>query len=1221
MKHLTIRVAWHDNKWNGTICKNPLENTYCLSLPRIYEEKDENVENKIACKSWADKEIILPPCKAESGAFMNEKGYKRKFSHPYRNIPKVKETHGHLKDNLVEVPVYSTFAVPFRWMLKANTKELNEKFPTLPKDEKPPFNSPWVFGKDRQLGILKEFFRQLEPKSSLVFFYSKSGNPVDEEARRLLVGIGTITSISNILIYEADKEPRYPLWDRIISHSIRPDKANGFLIPYHDYLEPTGDEKEDGKRRNQLNEIKVILYEPGSDERIFDQFSYGSELLENSYALSILIKLRKVIELIKDHGVASGPWDKRLYWVNDKIGKVKEMLGPYPAFGDALVVLGLKQGHFFSTDIYRKNLCEPKGDPWKVFESIINNKIKLPEVSYAPDLPTIKDIWNGLPGQDKELLKLLSRFEIDSTQITLWFDEVKRKKKGILHSAGEIIRNPYLIAEDDVPDSRHYPISVETIDLGLFPDKAIQGENQPEPPTKIESELDKRRIRAVIIQILKMVAEEGDTLLSFNEIKERLDSIKLSRSCTVPKNYLEVHSEFLKDKLSHITNKNNNSLQLKIYDTIETELSKIFLSRAKKTIPIVDEDWKRLILETLKDSKTKFEKDNERHVSALNDQINALKILTSRKLTILHGAAGTGKTSVMGSLFKSKELRKGGILLLAPTGKARVKLGQMANSEAFTIAQFLTKQGRYRWATMKPLFNGKELYSAERTVIIDECSMLTVEDFYAIFKALDMSRVNRIILVGDPSQLPPIGPGKPFYELCNYLSGLEKDQEDYSAAQALAKLDVIVRTRTDGESDALTLASWYSGEKPKKNADIIFDKIETDDNLNDLSVKTWKTPEDIEPLIRKTIIDELGLKEKLDLAIEFSHKALGYKNDRFPLNEPENVENFQILTPVRNPVWGSYNINRFIQQEFRNHKFQGDWEKPFGDQRIWQGDKVIQLVNEKRSGYNFNDGGSEDELQLSNGQVGIVFYVKKGFANVAFSGIPSITFGFSSKDFKEDKTVLELAYSITIHKSQGSEFKKVFLILPKKGRILSRELIYTALTRAKENVTLLIEGDSPAWIYKYSKPENSESARRNSNMLISTIRDSITQIPFADKLIHRTLKPDLFVRSKSEVVIANMLYVAGIEFDYERKYEGDNTGGYRLPDFSFVDPAGDLIIWEHLGMLHKPSYKEDWEKKKKFYFENDIKEGERLFTTRDNEDGAIDSKEIEKVLNQIKALV
>lgn len=105
------------------------------------------------------------------------------------------------------------------------------------------------------------------------------------------------------------------------------------------------------------------------------------------------------------------------------------------------------------------------------------------------------------------------------------------------------------------------------------------------------------------------------------------------------------------------------------------------------------------------------------------------------------------------------------------------------------------------------------------------------------------------------------------------------------------------------------------------------------------------------------------------------------------------------------------------------------------------------------------------------------------------------------------------------------------------------------------------------------------------------------------------------------MVIANLLINAGVEFEYERKYEGEETGGYRLPDFSFVDAAGDIIILEHLGMLNKPSYREEWEIKKKFYEDNEIFEGERLFITKDDEYGGIDSKEIEKVIEKIKELI
>ena len=92
-KHLLIRVAWHDSKWNGSVCNHPSNNTFCIHLPRIYGEKDDATEEEIKGKSWSKlNESQLPPCKAESGAFMNGMKYSRIFNHPYnqpnrKNIP------------------------------------------------------------------------------------------------------------------------------------------------------------------------------------------------------------------------------------------------------------------------------------------------------------------------------------------------------------------------------------------------------------------------------------------------------------------------------------------------------------------------------------------------------------------------------------------------------------------------------------------------------------------------------------------------------------------------------------------------------------------------------------------------------------------------------------------------------------------------------------------------------------------------------------------------------------------------------------------------------------------------------------------------------------------------------------------------------------------------------------------------------------------------------
>ena len=132
---------------------------------------------------------------------------------------------------------------------------------------------------------------------------------------------------------------------------------------------------------------------------------------------------------------------------------------------------------------------------------------------------------------------------------------------------------------------------------------------------------------------------------------------------------------------------------------------------------------------------------------------------------------------MLGALVRCKEIAADGVLLLAPTGKARVRLQRATDHEASTIAQFLYRLGRYDGARQRVLFSGPETYRKEKTVVIDECSMLTMDDLYAVLRALDLGHVARLILVGDPNQLPPIGVGRPFADLVGVLDEPSSDDE------------------------------------------------------------------------------------------------------------------------------------------------------------------------------------------------------------------------------------------------------------------------------------------------------------------------------------------------------------------------------------------------------------------------------------------------------------
>ena len=101
--HLTQRVAWHDNNWNGTVCRRPLENSYCMALDRIREERDDLQEDRAAGRKWDSPGLDeLPPCQAEAGAFMSPHEWVRVQKHPYQKIDKARETHGHLVPQATE---------------------------------------------------------------------------------------------------------------------------------------------------------------------------------------------------------------------------------------------------------------------------------------------------------------------------------------------------------------------------------------------------------------------------------------------------------------------------------------------------------------------------------------------------------------------------------------------------------------------------------------------------------------------------------------------------------------------------------------------------------------------------------------------------------------------------------------------------------------------------------------------------------------------------------------------------------------------------------------------------------------------------------------------------------------------------------------------------------------------------------------------------------------
>jgi hypothetical protein len=1223
---LNVRVAWHDNRWNGSVCKNPVANSYCLDLERIRAERNDAVEVTLSGKSFSEIDPSqVPPCRAESGAFMNSTPWVRIVEHPYADNAKTADTHGHLLKTRLTVKPFSTFAVPFYWMLRDHQREIEEAVPTpLPPDEESPFYSPWVFSRDRQEALCELFFSRLTAKKSLAFFYTKGGHPLEEAYSRLVVSVGRIDWISAVLKYDSKKPTQtYPLWDRMFSHSIRPDGKQGFVLPYHDYLEKTGDSDEDARRRELIKEIAVV-----PDANDVAAYSYAGEHAGPDIALATLTKCLQAVRRIRVHAISVGPWEAREDWLNEQIANSWADRGAFPGAGAALEAVGLRLGTALVLELLANGRLTSKDDPWPLLDAILRGKETPPHVAYIADIRSVASTWKGLSAERKTLLQLLSRFSLSVGQMKRWFEpSIRAKATRAPVTDGAVLDNPYRIPELDLGDEE-LPVSITTVDRGLLPDSSVSQAHPIQGPAKIESSLDWRRVRAAIVSVLRTAADSGDTLLTETETLTSLGKLNLAQPCVVPSDWLNGNAERLAGEIDRVdilvnvqTEQKERCLQLSDVGKREKKLGQLLSARAKAELASLAEDWITLLREAVLDGGTKVEPSDLRHTAALNEQAVALETVTTRKLSVLVGRAGTGKTTVLGALLKSEKLRKEGVLFLAPTGKARVRLAQKAKASAMTVAQFLYSMKRYDGFRQRPLFEGKEVYTRERTVVIDESSMLTLDDLLATLLALDLGHVRRLILVGDPNQLPPIGLGRPFADLVAHLD--EANDRRQPIGNALARLTIELRTAAGVPSDTLRLASWYTREAQPVDADRVLSDIEIGNKLNDLQIRYWTNPRELYACIEEEFVARLGLREAGD--IKGFNAALGLTQEGWvPFDDHDGCEKFQLLSPVRLHPHGVHELNRWIQQRFRSSQLQSarqPWGLRLGDEEIVWGDKVMLTRNGVRDGWNGKTRQKIEEY-LANGEIGVACIAsgeaKNKFLNIAFANRPDVRFGFGKRNFGHDSAPLELAYALTVHKAQGSEFGIVFVVIPKRTRFLSRELLYTALTRSRKGLVLLLEGSDGSGLFELARPANSDTARRNSNLFRAGVRRDTEDFPFAEHLVHRTPGGEL-VQSKSELAIATYLEENEISYRYNRLLEGSAAPGRVRPDFSFTTDAGNVILWEHLGMLDRDDYRRGWEWKKQWYASNGFELGKNLFTS--DEGPGLDMGKVAEVAEAVQQAI
>ncbi|WP_417674820.1 ATP-dependent DNA helicase [Pseudodonghicola sp.] len=1231
IRHVSVRVPWHDSKWNGRVCKDPKGNSACLAVRRTAQNRDDEFETQSAGAAFAELEQ-MPPCLAERGTFLSPQPFIHRSRLDYSNYSK---EHEHILPTPVHVPAYGGVLTPFKWMLREHAWQLSEDLgldveeSREPQEGKAPqliVDTPWVQECDNQRSLLEGFHSLLEDGESLVFFYARQ-TPMAESQARQIVAVARLSATGKVDEYPYDGGKaagriRSMVWERPFQHSLRPDPENpgfwtgGVVLPYHELIEAAA-------KTDDIDLAEFVAEVPSEG---YEQFLYASEHVTHGSAITALQAVRTAIDAASK--VLPGPWTNYLAWIDSELSRLWTMQGSAPGLGSALSCFDPKfNGTLFALALASE--IEEGEDPWPAVEAIFSGARTPP--ARAPKISSMQSKrFKRLREQEPDrydLMRLLSCFELTKEQA-----QTAYARPDIL----AVLANPYLIFEDTRLSSN--PVSLTTIDRGLFPSQKSAA--KPALPRECEIDLDEAdhplRLRAIVIEALEQAALQGHTLLSAEILSTAVAELPLSRTVTIDGPTLDLCREEFEGAICVLDYEGTLFAQLGRYDKARDVIASHVQARLKAGTT-ASVDWPSLVTAKFGDPVA----GDEDEQAAQNEKVLALEILERSKIAVLTGPAGTGKTTLLKIFLDQEKVVGRDILLLAPTGKARVRLGQQTGrpEQARTLAQFLNEFGRYDGETARYLVRTDGATAEVTTCIVDESSMLTEDQLASLCSALP--KAARLILVGDPQQLPPIGAGRPFVDIINHL--------DAHDGVGLARLTVSRRQSEGGLVPALSLpdvqlANLFSGKPLPPGEDAVISAGQTPADSTRLKFRSWDTPSDLRETIIDVLAEELGSTgDDLERQVELSLGGTG-SGDFIYFNEGcgEKAEAWQILSAHRNMASGSAEINRLIKQTVRAERLASaqrwgrGWRMipPRGADQITYGDKVMCLRNHSRKRWNREAG--QRAGYLANGEVGIVNgdagKHKLYWTKVEFASQSGESFSFKPGDFSDEGSpYLELAYAVTVHKAQGSEFGAVILVLPRSSNLLTREMLYTALTRQRNRVWILHQGAFSHY-RKLRSEFFSETARRSTNLFGApdmrhlSVQDigGIRWGWLAAKLVHATRRGDL-VSSKSEILIADTLYAleqAGkIRYSFEKPLT-DGAGGYRLPDFT-IEHEQDTWYWEHCGLMDKADYVERWTQKLSWYaaqgisvWDNNNPSG-RLIVTEETKDSGFDSRAIHNLAEHL----
>lgn len=380
-------------------------------------------------------------------------------------------------------------------------------------------------------------------------------------------------------------------------------------------------------------------------------------------------------------------------------------------------------------------------------------------------------------------------------------------------------------------------------------------------------------------------------------------------------------------------------------------------------------------------------------------QRDAIQSAMENGVLVITGGPGTGKTTIINAIIKLCEAEGYEIELAAPTGRAAKRMEEATGHKAQTIHRLLGINFVNENSRTQTFEKDEENPLEADVIIIDESSMIDILLMHSLLKAIPLG--TRLIIVGDSNQLPSVGPGNVLRDIIN------------SDVIKVCKLTEIFRQAQ--ESAIVTNAHRINkGEYPnlkQKDKDFFFMRRNTAQDLSSLIVS-----------------------------------LVSVRLPKYLRCDP--IRDIQVLTPMRKSPLGVTALNALLQEAL-NPPSQNKREKEFRGIKFREGDKVMQIKNNYNAEWKIVETGKvvEDGVGVFNGDEGIITYMDldNEYVEILFDDNKIVHYDFTQMD------EIDLSYAVTIHKSQGSEYKAVIMpLLNGPDMLMSRNLLYTGLTRAKE---------------------------------------------------------------------------------------------------------------------------------------------------------------------------